>query len=255
MGWELCFLPSPGPCRPRLPWCGRAQGAGFPGQTPGEILYPDPTFGLGCFPLSLGGAGWEGLPWEGVGAGRPEGLGAGLGEAGRGLTHSTGMPPPGSLEPSRGRPPSPALLLLPTPAPGGQHFPSQPRVPSPGWTRLWSGRGPWQSQPCGPGSPWLLGTFTPCPWVLSGFPCSLTPTTEVSLCPNPQPALTGCSSVAQAQERPPLSTCPIHTRRGGECQGPGQLGQPPHPPCSGPCRLSAAESPVSGKLPRQGQAE
>lgn len=152
---------------------------GFSGQAPGEILYPDPAFGHGCFPLSLGVAGWEGLSWEGAEVGRPEGLGAGLGETGRSLIHPPGMAPlPGSLEPSRGRPPSTALLV---------HQPRRPALPFPAQhplpSCLWSGRGPWQSQPCGPGSPWLLGPFTRCPWVPSGSPCGLTRTTEVSLHP------------------------------------------------------------------------
>jgi hypothetical protein len=65
--------------------------------------------------------------------GRPGGLGAGMGGT-EGLEllipQAWSSPPPPPRVPGAGR-----------------LFPSQPGVSSPGWTRLWSGRSPWQSQP------------------------------------------------------------------------------------------------------------
>lgn len=128
-----------------------------------------PTSGLGCFPLSPGRAGWRDFP------GRVRGW-EGLGDMGWAWARQeeASLIPQAWLPPTPQGPWSPAgtaLHLLPAlPArPGGQYFPSQPRVSSPGWTCLWSGRGPWQSQPCGLGSPWLLDAFAPCPWVLWSF--------------------------------------------------------------------------------------
>lgn len=130
----------------------------------------------GLLPTVPGGAEWEGLPWEGAGVGSP-GSSAGLGEAGKGLLIPQAWPPQGPWSPAEAA--LPLLPLHPRPLEAHTSLPSPESPPLAG--RLWSGRGPWQSQPCGPGSPWLLGTFIPCPWVLSGSPCSLTPTTEVSV--------------------------------------------------------------------------
>lgn len=220
-------------------WYGSAQGAGFSGQAPGETLCPDPTFGRGCFPLSLGGAGWEGLSWEAAGVGRPGGLGAGLGEAGSGLTHPPGLAPfPGSLEPSRGCPPAAAQEACAS-------FPS-PVSPPLAWTCLWSGRGPWQSQPCGPGSPWLLGPFTLCPWVLVGSPCSLTRTTEVSSHPGPGQHSQTLPPLEGAQERRLQSHSPSRDGGEGSGQGPGR-GSPSLSPLWAPSL--SAESPCVWEAP------
>lgn len=175
------------------------------------------------------GAGWKDLPgrargWEGLGD---------LGWAGRGRkrphsSHRHG-PPRVSGAP---RPPSPTLLQA---RPGGQT--SQPGVPSPGWTCLWSGRGPWQPQPCGPGSPWLLRPFAPCPRVLSGSPCSLTVTAEVSSHPS-------LASVHRPFSRP------SHPHmEGGGCQGPAGAAPP------SPGLPASAESPCVWEAPRAQAAE
>lgn len=153
---ETGWLPTEGPVGhrgvscPRLMWCGRAQGTGFSGRDPGEIPSPDPTFGLSCFPPSRGGKGGRDFPRRGCGGGKAWGTRGGPGRGSGKLptprgahTHPTGMP------------------QCPQ---AGEASTSLPNPESPPWPPgLWSGPSPWQSQPCGPGSPWLAGTFAPCP--------------------------------------------------------------------------------------------
>lgn len=177
VGRQAASSTQPGACPlppPTVVW----ENSRFSGQAPGEILYPDrlldsvashcPREGQGGG-TSLGGCGggkaWG--TWGGPGRGRKRPQ----------SSHRHGPLPPGSLEHSRGRPPSPAGSTRP---PGSPALPFPAQGPLPGWTCLWSGWGPWKPQPCGLGSPWLLGTFAPCPWVLARSPFGLTPTTEVS---------------------------------------------------------------------------
>lgn len=108
-----------GPARGRV----GAGGAGFSGSAPAELLDLDWTrFGSRVAGTFLGA----------VGVGAPGGLGAGLGQAGSGLSHPPGMAPPGSPEPSRGRPPSTVLL----------HPPGRPTLPFPARRPL-----PWPAVP------------------------------------------------------------------------------------------------------------
>ena len=150
---------------PPLP-AGLWENSRFSGRAPREILYPDQlldSLASHCPQEEQGG----GTSLGGCGGGKAWGTWGGPGR-GRKRPHSSHKhgPPQGPWSPA-----GTALHLLPAlPArPGGQYFPSQPRVSSPGWTCLWSGRGPWQSQACSLGSPWLLDTFAPYPWVLWSF--------------------------------------------------------------------------------------
>lgn len=164
----------------------------------------------------------------------------GPGEAGRGLSHPTGMAL--CLQGPWSTAGAALHLLQALPARlGVQHFPSQPRVPSPGWTCLWSGWGPRKSQPCGLGSPWLLGTFAPCPWVLSRSPFGLIPTTEVSSHPGAQQfsQTLPLRPVARRGLSHPHVSFPHGS--GGKGRGAARVpaGQPLPLPRFGPCRLSA----------------
>lgn len=128
--------------------CGVGAGsAGCSGPAPAELLDLDWT------------AGWQGLSWGLRGWRRLRDLGRAWARQEAASLIPQAWPPQGPQSPAGAA----RLPLSCSTHPGGQHFPSQPAVPSPGRLCLWSGCGPWQSQPCGPGSPWLLGPFTPCP--------------------------------------------------------------------------------------------
>lgn len=123
-----------------------------------------PTSGLSLLPTVPRKSRAEGLP-GGAGVGRPGGHGVGLGEAGRASLIPQAWPPQGVLGPA-----GTALHLLPAlrARPGGQHFPSSPESPPLAGRACGLARA-MAVPPCGLGSPWLLDTFAPCPWVLWSF--------------------------------------------------------------------------------------
>ena len=128
-GQSPLLLPSLRPThRPHPLDCGRTQGS--QAKLP-EKSFIQTNFWTRLLPTVPRKSRVEGLPWEGAGVGRPGGHGVGLGEAGRGLTHPTSMAaphPPGSLEPSRNRPPSPACSARPPRRPV-LPFPAQSLLP------------------------------------------------------------------------------------------------------------------------------
>lgn len=210
---ETGWLPTEGPVghrgvsRPRLTWCGRAQGTGFSGQDPGEIPSPDPTFGLSCFPPSQGGRGGRDFPrrvwgWEG------------LGDSRRAWARQR------QASNSEGSPHSPHRHAPVSPSRGSQHFPSQPRVPS-----LAAGPVVWPWPMAVPalwsGKPLARGHLRPLPWAWT-WACSTVPWAGSSSppahppqrpahTPRPPPALTDPSSAATTGRGPLSPRGCVHT--------------------------------------------
>ena len=192
--------------RPPPPPAGLWENSRFSGRAPREILYPDQlldSVASHCPQEEQGG----GTSLGGCGGGKAWGTWGGPGR-GRKRPHSSHKhgPPPGSLEPSRNRPPSPACSARP---------PGRPVLPFPAQSLL-----PWLDVPVvwpGPmavpglqsGKSLALGHLRPLPLgplVLSGSSFGLIPTTEVSSHPSIWSALTDPSAEAGSWGRPFSST-------------------------------------------------
>lgn len=220
----------PGACPlppPTVVW----ENSRFSGHAPGETLYPDrlldsvashcPREGQGGG-TSLGGCGggkaWG--TWGGPGRGRKRPQ----------SSHRHGPLPPGSLEHSRGRPPSPAGSTRPPGSPA-LPFPAQSPLPWLDMPVVWLG--PTEVPALRSGKSLAPGHLRPLP--LGPLTVSLWPDTHhrgqfTPWCPA---VLTDASSEARGEERPLSSTCLIPARewREGEGSGQGPGGAaPPSPP-------------------------